>query len=412
MRRDHPRAGQWRRLEAPLDVRDVRPALRVVRNDEVLVGADPRDVDGERLRRLQPRVELISRELDRRYPVVATGSVEIAERGAELVREHAEARPLDSRREREEAACDAQVPRDELGRRRRRLENEPAAVARLRERPDTLRVVDLAEPRPAVTAPCARVLEMHATHEVAESSRLRCGVEPADHRVRQVEVAPEGRRGDALGERKNAVCRERPLVAERHALGGRRRAQGRETVRTSVDVRLAEELGPEEERHEHDVCTQLARPRNRGSHVVGSPPRGARVGVGDAAVLVVEAKHERRDFDPGRGPRPPKALEAPGLEVAPAEHDLHAREPELPCTLEDRGIVVAVTTEDRIDDTRAHESPILSTIPSFGCRPVPTALGGDAHSPASVMASGCCWPRVYEPVPRRGLLPWGERKLA
>ena len=306
------------------------------------------------------------------------------------MREHAEARPLDARREREEAACDAQVPRNELGRRRRRLEDEPAAVARLRERPDTLRVVDLAEPRPAVTAPCARVLEMHATHEVVESSCLRCGVEPADHRVRQVEVAPEGRRGDALGERDDAVRRERALVAERHALHGGHRAQRREAFRTPVDVRLAHELGPEEERHEHDVGTQLARARNRGSHVVGSPPRGARVGVGDAAVLVVEAQHERRNLHPGRGSRPPKALQTPRLEVAPAEHDLHAREPEPPCTLEDRGIVVAATTDDRIDDARAHESPTLSTIPSFGCWPVPTAWVATMARPA--------WPDRRQPL--------------
>ena len=74
----------------------------------------PRDVDGERLRRLQPRVELISRELDRRYPVVATGRVEIAQRGAGLVREDAEARPLDPGSSGKKRG-DAQIPRDGLG---------------------------------------------------------------------------------------------------------------------------------------------------------------------------------------------------------------------------------------------------------------------------------------------------------
>ena len=44
--------------------------------------------------------------------------------------------------------------------------------------------------------------------------------------------------------------------------------------------------------------------------------------------------------------------------------DLHAREPEPPCTLEDRGIVVAATTEDRIDDARA-QAAIISAHPSL-----------------------------------------------
>src|SRR5439155_10843812 len=117
---------------------------------------------------------------------------------AEVVRERADARPLDGRLERgEDGAREREVARDELRRRRWGLEHEPAVIADLGDRAGDGCEVDATEPRHAVAAPRARVLEVHARDEVTERAELCRRIQPLDGEVRGVEVTAERARLDS-----------------------------------------------------------------------------------------------------------------------------------------------------------------------------------------------------------------------
>ena len=110
---------------------------------------------------------------------------------------------------------EAQIASDERRRAGRHLERQPPVVADVAERPGALGEVDPSEPRPRVARRHTHVLDVHPPHELAESANLRRAVEAAPERVREVEVAPEGGRADALGEQPDRARRKEPFEAER-----------------------------------------------------------------------------------------------------------------------------------------------------------------------------------------------------
>jgi hypothetical protein len=196
---DDPGAEPRCELEAAPEVRSPGLSRRFVRRHEVPVAGHRRRHDAPlREQRTALRGERVVREA-----ALEEGTVELHRgeaEGGKGVGELAPPAVVGGERavdgaavaaDAERRAREGAVARDDRERRGRRLERQPAVVADLGQRRPALGEVDAAESRPAVVLPREEVLDMDAANQVAEVANLGRRVEPADDRVREVEVARE-----------------------------------------------------------------------------------------------------------------------------------------------------------------------------------------------------------------------------